>query len=487
MMLIFVLAKTSANDFNKSREGKALHATNWWGDRNSSSDQCTWPGISCIEGRVISIYFYCYDNEGLGDLGSLDFASFPNLEKLSIYNCKLKGSISEQIGLLSNLTHLLLYNNHLTELNLSHNNFNVFIPSQLVRLKNLVTVDFSQNQLMGSIPSYLDSMANLTNLTDLSFRGNLLTGKLPVWLTNLTQLINLDLSQNNFTDLIPPSFGSMVNLNVLDLSDNNLDGPIPSSFGNLSQLQILNLAMNCIDSPIPLDIVYLMNLRHLDLHHNRLGGLIHPELEKLSRLYYLDLSSNQLSGNISLANPCLLSNLNLSKNLMMGAVTSVRDCRYLEYLDISGNRFVGEALNHCDFPELLLLNQSQNHLTGEMVRSSSNLRSEKSTCNEHKRRIQHVPDLPVFLPIILGLCFSVVAYFFCVRKKATTSKIKPEITKHGDVCTIMNYDGTIAYEDFIAATEDFDLKYCIGTGGYGSVYEAKLPSGQTFALKKLHR
>ncbi|GKD29282.1 MDIS1-interacting receptor like kinase 2-like protein, partial [Tanacetum coccineum] len=70
---------------------------------------------------------------------------------------------------------------------------------------------------------------------------------------------------------------------------------------------------------------------------------------------------------------------------------------------------------------------------------------------------------------------------------ATTKKIKIEQTKHGDVCSILNYDGTIAYEDFVTATEDFDLKYCIGTGGYGSVYEAKLPSGQTFALKKLHR
>ncbi|GJW45035.1 kinase-like domain-containing protein, partial [Tanacetum coccineum] len=472
MMFFFVLAKTSANDFNKSGEAKALLETDWWGDRNASSDYCTWPDITCNKaGSVISIDFDCYDNEGLGDLGSLDFASFPNLEELNIDNCKLEGSISEKIGLLSNLTHLSLNGNQLTgnipfsfanltrleylylfnnnlagkihflfasltrleyidlsknyftgilpsqvvrlknldlsrnnfigkipssfgymvnliyldlstnqligsippalitnlhkletldlsnnnlhgpipsranlhgsftslrELNLSHNNFNVFIPSQLVRLRNLVTVDFSQNQLMGSIPSYLDSMANLTNLTDLSFRGNLLTGKLPVWLTNLTQLINLDLSQNNFTDLIPPSFGSMVNLNVLDLSDNNLDGPIPSSFGNLSQLKFLNLAMNCISGPIPLDITYLMKLSHLDLHHNRLVGDIHPEIGKLSYLSYHDFSSNQLSGNVSLANPCSLLNLNLSQNMMTGAITSVRGCRNLEYLDITG-------------------------------------------------------------------------------------------------------------------------------------------------------
>jgi len=43
--------------------------------------------------------------------------------------------------------------------------------------------------------------------------------------------------------------------------------------------------------------------------------------------------------------------------------------------------------------------------------------------------------------------------------------------------SIWNYDGHIAYEDIIEVTEDFDIKYCIGTGGYDSVYKAKLPGG----------
>ncbi|XP_022967839.1 MDIS1-interacting receptor like kinase 2-like isoform X1 [Cucurbita maxima] len=43
-----------------------------------------------------------------------------------------------------------------------------------------------------------------------------------------------------------------------------------------------------------------------------------------------------------------------------------------------------------------------------------------------------------------------------------------------------------AYDDIIEATEDFDIKYCIGTGGYGSVYRARLPNGKVVALKKLH-
>ncbi|KAH7846559.1 hypothetical protein Vadar_015405 [Vaccinium darrowii] len=60
-------------------------------------------------------------------------------------------------------------------------------------------------------------------------------------------------------------------------------------------------------------------------------------------------------------------------------------------------------------------------------------------------------------------------------------------TNHGNICSIWNYDGKIAYEDIIKATNDFDIKYCIGTGGYGSVYRAQLPSGKVVALKKLHR
>uniref|UniRef100_A0A3N7EN76 non-specific serine/threonine protein kinase n=1 Tax=Populus trichocarpa TaxID=3694 RepID=A0A3N7EN76_POPTR len=66
---------------------------------------------------------------------------------------------------------------------------------------------------------------------------------------------------------------------------------------------------------------------------------------------------------------------------------------------------------------------------------------------------------------------------------------QPEATssKNGDLFSIWNYDGRIAYEDIIAATENFDLRYCIGTGGYGSVYRAQLPSGKLVALKKLHR
>ena len=59
-------------------------------------------------------------------------------------------------------------------------------------------------------------------------------------------------------------------------------------------------------------------------------------------------------------------------------------------------------------------------------------------------------------------------------------------TRSGDIFSIWNYDGKIAFEDITRATNDFDIRSCIGTGGYRSVYRAELPNGKVVALKKLH-
>ena len=56
--------------------------------------------------------------------------------------------------------------------------------------------------------------------------------------------------------------------------------------------------------------------------------------------------------------------------------------------------------------------------------------------------------------------------------------------KNGDMFSIWNYDGKIAYEEIIKVTEDFNIRYCIGTGGCGSVYKEQLPSRKVVVLKK---
>ncbi|KAM0029538.1 putative protein kinase RLK-Pelle-LRR-XI-1 family [Helianthus debilis subsp. tardiflorus] len=215
----------------------------------------------------------------------------------------------------------------------------------------------------------------------------------------------------------------------------------------------------------------MINLQKLDLNNNSLVGQLHGNL---SRLSYLDVSSNQLLGNLFFHHPCYLNHLDLSMNKMTIAITSLVFCNHLKYLNLHSNYFVGNGVNKLDFPDLDFLDPSLNQnltniapgpssVQNRETNLSCNALSGKSTCQEHMPRKILVHHLTIILPIILGLiCFLILAYVCYKNHNSTEKKIQPETKKHGDVCSI-------------------------GTGGYGSVYEAKLPNGKTFALKKLHR
>lgn len=342
----------------------------------------------------------------------------------------------------------------------------------------------------------------MQNLETLNLNDNSLNGPIPF--ININRLKYLELSSNNFTGILP-QVGSMNSLVVLDLSRNQFTGPIPPSFVSFNfsygsnWQHILNLSMmNHLIGPIS-GVANWSGLEYIDLSHNDLMGRIPPELGNSSSLMHLDLSSNRFSGNILVfQDPCKIVHLDLSMNQFVGSLDGLLgSCYQLEYLDLSSNNLVGDIafLDISKVRHLNHLNLSRNHLSvivpnylfgrrhGEVCLSTNDF-SVQSTCQEHKRRNKPVLYLVIFLPIIIRLYLLVSSYVFFCQRKSTSKKIQPKTKKHGDVCWILNYDGTIAYEDFIMATMDFDLKYCIGTGGYCSVYKAKLPNGKTFALKK---
>jgi len=90
----------------------------------------------------------------------------------------------------------------------------------------------------------------------------------------------------------------------------------------------------------------------------------------------------------------------------------------------------------------------------------------------------------VSLTIFFALLF--IGYIFHSRCQVKKTQSETRSAKNGDMFSIWIYDEKIAYEDIIEVTEDFDIRYCIGIGGYGSVYKAHFPSGKVVALKKLH-
>ena len=48
-----------------------------------------------------------------------------------------------------------------------------------------------------------------------------------------------------------------------------------------------------------------------------------------------------------------------------------------------------------------------------------------------------------------------------------------------DFFSISTFDGRETYHRILKATEEFNGAYCIGKGGCGSVYKAKMASGET--------
>ncbi|XWS40863.1 hypothetical protein CRYUN_Cryun17cG0032700 [Craigia yunnanensis] len=250
---------------------------------------------------------------------------------------------------------------------------------------------------------------------------------------NISTLTHLDLSNNYLFGELSPRLGNLTQLEFLDLSYNQyFRGSIPPEVGNLKNLTVLNLSSNQFNHLIPPELGRLTNLVTLNLSNNMFDGSIPSTLGQLTNLGDLDLSSNNLQGLIpvQICNLSSLYRVDLRNNDLAGVVPdnlwSATDFEYLK-LNAYCNKTVDEAF---DGNKKLAPYYS----------------CPPPTNSSNKERYNLL--LRIFLPII--------SIF-------------------------------IAYEDIITATQDFDIRYCIGTGGYGSVYRARLPSGKVVALKKLHR
>ncbi|XP_058096052.1 receptor-like protein 4 [Magnolia sinica] len=78
-----------------------------------------------------------------------------------------------------------------------------------------------------------------------------LKGFLPTDISRLRHLLSINLSGNNIHGPIPSSIGTIAGLETLDLSYNLLNGSIPDSLGELTSLQRLDLNGNSLSGRVP--------------------------------------------------------------------------------------------------------------------------------------------------------------------------------------------------------------------------------------------
>ncbi|KAM3277206.1 hypothetical protein ACQJBY_045192 [Aegilops geniculata] len=369
-----------------------------------------------------------------------------SLTSLGIKNNQIEGDISEAFGVYP----------HLNIISLFSNRFVGRLSPKWGSCQNLTSIDFSNNMIEGSIPS---EMGKLKNLAILNLGFNRLTGEIPPEIGKLTSMYWMDLRNNQLSGQIPKKIGQLGNLELLDFSNNLLSGKIPEEIGNCLKLQALQMNKNNLSGTLPGSLGHLASLQGmLDLSMNSLSGPIPSELSKLEMLIFVNFSHNQFSGVIpvSIASMKSLSIFDVSYNFLEGSIPqgiqNASSDWFLHNKGLCGDLI---GLSPCDLP------------TADHRR-------------KHQKFILSI-GLPMFI-VTISISACVIALLIC-RKKGSK---KTDFMSRKDVFSVWSFDGRMAFEDIIGATDNFDEKHCIGEGSYGRVYKAQLQDEQVVAVKKLH-
>ncbi|KAL5990324.1 hypothetical protein ACLOJK_011222 [Asimina triloba] len=382
------------------------------------------------------------------------FKNCTSLRRVRLQHNQLSGDISTVFGVYP----------HLAYIDLSYNRLYGELSPNWGEYRNLTKIDISYNNISGSIPSEL---GELGLLEELHLSSNSLRGSIPASLGKLSRLRTLNVSNNQLSGSVPEEIGLLSNLKILSLSKNKLSGAIPQRLDGCSRMKYLSMSENYLSGSIPFQIGNLVGLQELlDLSHNQLSGKIPDQLWKLNVLGELNLSHNSLSGSIPSSFKEMASltpiSVDFSYNDLEGPLPDSRAFQLAPLEAFAGN----EGL--CGNVKGML---------------SCNSSSGVSHSGKKQRKIVAVVVAPVSAALFLVCVFSSFIY---VSRTKKAGKGDPEKST-GDLFSVLNFDGKVAYEDIIRATEDFDGKHRIGEGGTGTVYRANLTTGQVVAVKRLHQ
>ncbi|KAH1195050.1 MDIS1-interacting receptor like kinase 2 [Glycine max] len=415
-----------------------------------------------------------------------------NIQVLNLFFNDLSGTIPMDIG---NLTSLQIFD-------VNTNNLHGELPETIAQLTALKKFSVFTNNFTGSLPrEFGKSNPSLTHiyLSNNSFSGELppglcSDGKLTILAVNNNSFSGPlpNLHSNEFTGNIPPEIGNLSQLFKLNLSNNHLSGEIPKSYGRLAKLNFLDLSNNNFIGSIPRELSDCKNLLSMNLSHNNLSGEIPYELGNLFSLQILlDLSSNSLSGDLpqNLGKLASLEILNVSHNHLSGPIPqSFSSMISLQSIDFSHNNLSGliptGGIFQTATAEAYVGNTG---LCGEV----KGLTCPKVFSPDNSGGVNKKVLLGVIIPVcVLFIGMIGVGILLCQRLRHANKHLDEESKRieKSDESTSMVWgrDGKFTFSDLVKATDDFNEKYCIGKGGFGSVYRAKLLTGQVVAVKRLN-
>jgi len=354
-------------------------------------------------------------------------------------SCGINGNIPLEIGNMSNLILLSLWDNDL----------NGSIPGANNGLHKLQVLDLNYNGLQGSM---IDELCEIRSLSELDLTSNKLFGVLPTCLGNMTSLRKLYLGSNGFTSEIPSSFWSLKDILEVNLSSNALTGNLPMDISKLRAILLLDLSGNQISSNIPETIGSLTTLQNLSLANNKLYGKIPTTLGGLLSLSFLDLSQNLLTGVIP---------------------KSLESLSYLKYINLSYNRLQGEIPNGGPFKSFT----SKSFLQNEALCGSPRL--QVPACDKHRKKSKMLLIICISsIVVVLGILVVACTILRMHKRKKVESPLER-------VLSTIGVPRRISYYELVQATNGFSESNLLGKGGFGSVYQGILSSGKMIAIKVL--
>ncbi|PRQ35767.1 putative leucine-rich repeat-containing, plant-type, leucine-rich repeat domain, L [Rosa chinensis] len=369
--------------------------------------------IPCFLGNLTQLAtLRLYSNQLSGPI----LSSLGNLGKLTVLDLnfnKFQREIPESLFNVASLKRLLLaYNNlsgtveflkflklpNLIWLDLSGNNLDVITETRTMNASNIPRLMYLG---LGScnireFPNFLRYQDTLRYL-NLSWNG--MHGQVPKWMWNTSResLDYLDISHNLLSGFDqPPVVLPWVELQGLDLSFNRLSGPllVPS----LQNIQFYHISNNELTGEISPLICNARHLLSLDVSNNSLSGMLPRCLENSSKLIVLSAGNNYFHGTLPHlgTNGSRLRMIDVSRNKLQGKLPrSLANCLKLESLVLSSNKFddvfpvwLGalselkvlamrnsgfhgaiprHQSNHDGFPNLRILDLSQNNFTGQFA------------------------------------------------------------------------------------------------------------------------
>ncbi|XP_019706131.3 MDIS1-interacting receptor like kinase 2-like [Elaeis guineensis] len=328
------------------------------------------------------------------------------------------------------------------------------------RAKSVIGINLYASKLDGTLGNL--NFSSLPNLTSLDLSSNCLYGIIPTNIGSLSGLSYLNLSENQLSGSIPLEIGNLFSLNYLSLSRNRLTGVIPPSLGNLVFLQLLDLSWNSLIGPIPQELALMSGLTEVNLSTNFLSGEISIKIFFSSQVNILDLSHNNL---------CTLP----SSFAYMAPFQQGKE------FDLS-----------CNNLEIPLSWAKSYGLEGMLCGNKCCINDTEVSTPQHTKDYKHGKHRILIFIMVPALMLSFIIVILCKykcsfsqQKEKETAKDKIEM-RNSNIFSILNFNGKVVFEDIIEATENFDDIYCVGIGGSGIVYEAKLPTGQVVAVKRIH-